>query len=73
MDLGTTNVVAAEDVERSNIKYIVSRIVEFITKHIILVVFVIVLIIALIVLIAAVRARKKRALLRERARRRYRD
>ena len=73
MDLGTTNVVAAVDIERSDFKYTVSRIVDFVSKHIILVVAVLVLIIALIIVIAAVRARKKRELLRERARRRYRD
>ena len=73
MDLGTTNVVAAADVERSEFKYIVSRIADFTSKHIALVILVIVLIIALIIAIAAVRARNKRAQLRERARRRYRD
>ena len=73
MDLGTTNVVAAADVERSDFKYIVNSIVDFTSKHIVLVIFVLVLIVALIIVIAAVRARKKRALLRERARRRYRD
>ena len=73
MDLGTTNVVAAADVERSEFKYIVSRIADFTSKHIVLVIFVIVLIIALIIAIAAVRARNKRAQLRERACRRYRD
>lgn len=73
MDLGTTDIVAAADVERNDFKYTVSRIVDFVSKHIILVVAVLVLIIALIIVIAAVRARKKRELLRERARRRYRD
>ena len=76
MDLGTTNVIASEDIERNQIKYFFAKTAEFIKTHVIVIIIGVVLIILLIILILALRARHKRAArarAREQARRRFRD
>ena len=75
--LGTTNVVASEDVKRSNFKYFTHRAREIVKGHVVLAIVIGVVILALIILIAVLISRskraKKRARARENARRRYRD
>lgn len=76
MDLGTTNVVASEDIERNSIKYMTSKVKDFIVNHVVLIIIGVVLVILLIILIFAIRAKRKRsarARARQQARRRFRD
>lgn len=73
IELGTSNIVAADSVERSQMRYIFSKIFEFIGKHLIVVIIAAVLVIALIIFLNVNARRRKRARQRERARRRYRD
>lgn len=71
MDLGTTNVVAAQDIERDGLNYTLSKIGEFIKTHIVLVlIIVVVLILLIILLVAASSARRRRKARAARARNR---
>lgn len=74
MDLGSTDIVAAADIERSNLKYFLTKAGEFISAHVILVVIIVVVLILLIILLIAMRSAKKRRKARANARagRRYR-
>ena len=76
MDLGTTNVVAADDIELNKLKYRLAKTKDFFADNIFLVVVIAVLLIAVVVLIFALIARRKRAARarrREQARRRFRN
>ena len=67
-EMGTSNIVAAESIERSQLRYIVSKIFEFFSKYIILVIVFAVLLIVLIIILYSSARRRKRARERERAR-----
>ncbi len=75
LDLGTTNVVATEDIERSELNYAVVKCFEFIQSHVVLVIAIVVVLSLLIIFLIAMRSAKKRRIARARARngRRFRE
>ena len=73
LDLGSTQVISAENIARNKMKYIISQAKEFVQTHIIILILVAVVILALIITLIVVRSRKKRARMREYSRRRYRE
>lgn len=73
-DLGVTNVIATEDIERDGLNYALVKTGDFIKNHIILMVILAVLLFILILFLSTMRAARRRRAARARARsgRRYR-